>query len=121
MSVCEVRSCKRRAHDGLCKTHRTQRADREFSILIRTRDGACRRCQSTERLQCAHVHSRRYRKIRWDERNAMALCSSCHVWQTHHPLEGEEFFRSVLGDDVFDELRMTAIGKFVPPTRSEEL
>jgi 5-methylcytosine-specific restriction endonuclease McrA len=69
----------------------------------------CRRCGSTQNVQWAHVYSRRYRAIRHDPRNSMCLCSRCHLWQTHHPLEGEAFFRELLGDEVMDELRRIAL------------
>ena len=58
-------------------------ADRAFSLFIRKRDGACRACGSTDGLQCAHVWSRRYHAVRFDERNAVALCRGCHVKFTH--------------------------------------
>ena len=50
------------------------RADRHFSKYIRNRDGECQNCGATEYLQCAHIHSRGYKSIRVDERNAVALC-----------------------------------------------
>ena len=58
-------------------------ADRAFSRYIRQRDGWCRACGSTDSLQCAHVWSRRYHAVRFDERNAIAACRACHVKFTH--------------------------------------
>ena len=62
-------------------------ADVLFSKMIRERDGACRKCGSTEYLQTAHIISRSYKSIRTDPRNAVALCRSCHTYFTHRPLE----------------------------------
>ena len=63
-------------------------ADRLFSQYIRTRDGwACVRCGSPVRPQCAHLHSRIYRAIRWNPDNATTLCQACHVMFTHRPIE----------------------------------
>lgn len=64
-------------------------ADRAFSKYIRLRDGMCRACGDRDptQLQCAHVWSRSYHAVRYDERNAVALCRADHVRYTHHPLE----------------------------------
>lgn len=108
--ICRLARCKRHAGpNGICKTHDTQRRDREFSLMIRDRDGGCMRCGSAEFGQCAHVLSRSYRLTRWDPENAVRLCRDCHAWQTHHPLEGDEFFESI-GIDLH-ALRMRALGK----------
>ena len=86
-----------------------KKADKLFSLYIRARDRECKRCHTTENLQCAHVISRRYHATRWDPLNAMALCRGCHLWQTTHPLEGEVFFKQVLGDGVFEGLATAAL------------
>lgn len=109
---CEIRGCKRRvAEDGVCKTHLLARQDRAAREVVMERDErTCRRCGTGEFPQWAHVYSRRYRAIRHDPLNAMVLCRNCHAWQTHNPLEGEEFFRSVLGEDTMTALRRKALG-----------
>lgn len=112
-ATCRIGRCKRRPLlNGYCGTHNTQRLDRECRARVLERDKwRCRRCFSKERVQWAHVYSRRYRAIRWDERNSMALCYPCHRWQTFNPLEGEEFFRAELGEELMHELRMLALGR----------
>jgi len=60
--------------------------------MIRKRDERCVRCGDSFGLQCAHKVSRRYLATRWSPANAVALCVKCHMWQTHNPLEGDEFF-----------------------------
>jgi 5-methylcytosine-specific restriction endonuclease McrA len=63
-------------------------ADKLFSTYIRTRDDwACVRCGSPVMPQCAHLHSRAYRAIRWNPDNATTLCKGCHVLFTHRPIE----------------------------------
>jgi 5-methylcytosine-specific restriction endonuclease McrA len=66
-------------------------ADAMFSKQIRARDGRCMGQGSgpacSGYLQCAHIISRRYRAVRWDEANAIALCQAHHVYWTHRPLE----------------------------------
>lgn len=83
-------------------------ADRLFAQRIKERDGACVRCGSVEFLQCAHILSRSYKAIRTDERNAVALCRSCHVYFTHRPLEWEQWVRESYGT-LWDELRAKAL------------
>lgn len=76
-----------------------RRADILFSQYIRRRDGKCQRCGSMERLQCAHIVSRAYLTIRWDPRNAMALCAGCHMYFTHHPIEWEMWVDDKFGEE----------------------
>lgn len=73
------------------KTNYMGQADRLFSQFIRTRDGMCYRCGTTENLQCAHIISRSYKTIRTHPLNAIALCRSCHVYFTHRPLEWQDW------------------------------
>lgn len=73
------------------KTALRAKADRLFSLRVRAR-GVCEaafytkvRCNGN--LQCAHLISRRYLRIRWSEENALSLCMAHHVYFTHHELE----------------------------------
>lgn len=59
--------------------------DREFSRLIRERDGQCLNCNRRDHLQCAHIIRRGFKKTRWDEDNAVTLCLWCHHHFTNHP------------------------------------
>ncbi len=80
------------------------RADRAFSRLVRSR-GMCLRCGSRSDLQCCHVFRRGFAAIRWDERNALCLCSDCHGFYTAHPEAWERFCRveGVPWDDLARE------------------
>ena len=67
-------------------------ADRLFSLYIRGRDGwQCQRCGSPYSPQCAHLHSRVYRAIRFSPLNATTLCKGCHVLFTPRPLEWQDW------------------------------
>lgn len=89
-----------------------QEADRLFSLIVRAR-GECEvkqvsKCPSGP-LQCAHIFSRRYRSIRFDEANALCACAGCHQWFTNRPLEWEDWLRARLGNDTYEWLRTRAL------------
>lgn len=80
-----------------------KRADAMFSKYIRERDGECRAGGTDETecstvLQAAHIVSRRFRAIRWDEANAIALCTAHHLKFTLSP----DMWRAWLRDNDFD-------------------
>lgn len=63
------------------------KADREFSLRVRAR-GHCELAgrdavSCLGNLQTAHIFSRRYHAIRWDEDNALCLCAAHHTFYTH--------------------------------------
>lgn len=85
--------------------------DRLFGKIIR-RSGTCTNCGKTRPsvvIECAHGFSRTYRGTRWDEANAWALCSGCHKFYTHRPIEWEDWMRTRLGDEGYQRLRMQAM------------
>jgi hypothetical protein len=64
------------------------KADRLFSLIVRSR-GYCElkglddiKCSSV--LQCAHIETRGVLGIRWEEDNALCICSGHHWWHTNH-------------------------------------
>lgn len=113
---CSRQRCKRPLYaQGLCKTHLREECDRRFSLLIRNRG----RCQSNRAnhagdLQCAHGFSRSYKAIRWDTRNAWALCAGCHTYFTHHPIEWDLWMLDRLGVETYGELRELALTHRMP-------
>ncbi len=107
---CSVLRCKRRlAAAGLCGTHLLQKADKVFSLYIRERDGRCSCCGESHRLQCMHVISRRYRRLRWNPKNAVAGCLMCHAEYTNKPLEWEDWVEQRFGDGTWSALRTEAL------------
>ena len=91
-----------------------------FSEFIRKRDkGICQRCLTQkydttkengsifpawQQLDCAHMHTRRYHSVKWDEENSCALFGGCHLYLDSHPQEKIDFFKQRLGEEGFDLL-----------------
>lgn len=84
------------------------KATRLHAQLVRAR-GACQRCGSTERLQCAHIVGRRFAATRTDETNAWCLCAACHLRLTEHPDEHMHFVAQTIGMAAFDRLKERAL------------
>ena len=65
------------------------KADRLFSLKVR-KIGYCQllfqdKISCSQVLQCAHIIGRANKRLRWDEQNALCICSGHHVWYTHEP------------------------------------
>jgi hypothetical protein len=58
-----------------------------FSKIVRFGKDRCDRCDLFRKLQCAHIFGRRYKAIRFERRNAVALCSNCHAWFDSHKID----------------------------------
>lgn len=88
----EARSKKRQMRSG-----RMRSLDNLFSKIIRTRDGKCLYCGTTENLQCSHVLPRTYLSVRWNLDNAITLCYKHHIYWWHkYPHDAVKWF-----DDLF--------------------
>ena len=59
--------------------------DALWSKRVRERDGKCMMCSSTEKLQAHHYIKCKSRslKYRWDIRNGITLCFTCHLYKVH--------------------------------------
>jgi len=70
------------------KTTLRNKLDKVFSKVIRARDKKCLKCGKQSSLQCAHIASRTHLAGRWNEMNAITLCTGCHLFWAHkEPLE----------------------------------
>jgi hypothetical protein len=74
-------------------------ADRQFSILIRKRDGQCVSCGSTIFLGCSHFYGRGTYATRFDPDNCITLCQ-----QEHEVLEYEK-------EGIYRELMIKRLGE----------
>lgn len=88
------------------KVWSTDKADKEFSLYIRGRDGRCQRCGKTENLQCSHFWSRQHSSTRYDPDNCVALCGGCHIFNWEKEKQGayRDFMLRWLKEDKFKEL-----------------
>ena len=90
-------------------TKTKSKATKLHSLYVRTRDNfTCRWCgacqEDGKQIQCAHIISRSISATRTDERNAIALCASCHWKQSKNPLVWARWIEEELGRPHLDEL-----------------
>lgn len=88
----------------------TRKLDVICSEIVRS-IGCCQKCGELEysKLQCAHIYSRTYRSVRWDLKNLIALCQSCHFWAHRNPILFTEFVKNYLGDYEYESLKQRAV------------
>ncbi len=69
-----------------------------------TARGSCERCGAPGPLQCAHIIRRRYSWTRTDERNAWALCRTCHQAVDTYASHFNALVAKTIGWDLLAEL-----------------
>lgn len=110
---------------GPTRTQLRAKCDRLFAEYVRSH-GQCEAkgvdgIACSERLQCAHVLSRKHLGVRWNPLNALTLCSAHHVWFTHHELHWEIWRDAYVGTGVYALLREDAIAYIGPPDYAKVL
>lgn len=80
--------------------------DALFSEIIRERDQwQCQCCGvKGKQLDCAHILSRKFKRLRHEFRNAITLCRSCHTEFGARPTEFAAFVNRMVGEPNVDEL-----------------
>lgn len=67
--------------------------------------GACERCGNQDNgVQWAHIHPRRYMKIRHDLRNCWALCAGCHQYVDNVSIVAHDLAVATIGEALYREL-----------------
>lgn len=90
--------------------HKTDPADKYFSLYIRTRDKwTCQKCfkyypPPTNLLHCSHFCGRGKESTRFEPLNADALCFHCHQYFTSHPQEHYAWQVAKKGQAMVDKL-----------------
>lgn len=93
---------------------RIDKADKLFSLWIRTRDGwTCQRCHRqykppTNALHCSHFFGRGKESTRYEPLNADSLCYGCHAYFTAHPLAHTDWQVKRKGQATIDKLRLAS-------------
>lgn len=84
------------------------RADSQFSLFIRHRDGRCMNpmCATRERdiskLECSHYWDRGIWITRFDPENCIALCHWCHAkWEDTKQGRYREIMIRIIGEDRY--------------------
>ena len=57
-------------------------------------------------MNASHIKSRRFRNLRWDVRNCICACVSCHRYQHDHPDESYKALVGLLGQKHMDDLQV---------------
>jgi hypothetical protein len=85
------------------------KATRLHSLVVRSR-GRCEACGDADyqKLQCAHVVSRKYNATRVDPDAALCLCWVCHRRFTDWPVEWATFLNGYLGAEKYEAIRARA-------------
>ncbi len=89
------------------KTGLTNKLDRECSRIVRSL-GYCVSCKKSDysKLQCCHIFSRTYRNTRWDLKNLLCLCASCHFESHREPIIFAERVKEHLGEYEYNQLKI---------------
>lgn len=91
------------------KSSLTNKLDKICSEITRS-IGFCVWCGQGdyEKLQCAHIYSRKFKSVRWDLKNLLSLCAGCHFQGHQSPLKFAEFVKTYLGDYEYEALKQRA-------------
>lgn len=91
------------------KTSIGNKLDKICSEITRS-IGFCVWCSMGDysKLQCAHIYSRTYKSVRWDLKNLICLCSSCHFFGHKNPTLFTEFVQSYMGEYEYKALKLRA-------------
>lgn len=113
---CVIRGCVRpQMIDERCRSHAKQWLDRQWSLEVR-KPGECEArgvagVQCGGVLQAAHGFPRTYAKTRHVLLNGFCICAGHHRWFTTKPLHWTEFMKERLGESVYENLRLMALGR----------
>ena len=94
--------------DDICREYTFKRDDYQ-----------CLRCGKSVGLQWAHVYSRRYKTVRWNPWGSMCLCSGCHLWWHHNPVDAIKWLELLWGEKRLAELRLER--RAAKPPSAEEV
>ena len=91
------------------RTNISKRCDALWGQIIKL-PGKCFRCGTTEGLQAAHIIGRAQRVVRWDTRNGICLCHTCHRLFDTYRIDRFFLILSAIGDAKYERLQQKAQG-----------
>jgi 5-methylcytosine-specific restriction endonuclease McrA len=80
-----------------------------FHNVIMERDGhKCLKCDNEETLCASHIYPKgTYRKMEWDDENAVAFCVHCHIYWWHkNPIEAWEWLEKNIAPERLARLKL---------------
>lgn len=91
---------------------KTDKLDKLFSRYVRLKAGGyCKKCGhflGYTGLVCAHFFGRLRHTVRWDERNATALCGGCHYEIDYNCLAKRELMLTLMSPEEVASLERIA-------------
>ncbi len=84
--------------------------DKWFSDVVRQKSGyVCEHCERNDiGMDCAHIHGRRAKSVRWSLDNAVCLCRVCHMNFTSNPVDFTRWLENHVGSahlEILNEKR----------------
>jgi hypothetical protein len=80
------------------------KADIQFSLFIRLRDGACILCGSTRNLECSHYHGRGNPALKLDPLNSHAMCRFHNQAHNNNRKPYRDYMLRTYGQKALDTL-----------------
>ena len=81
-----------------------KQCDDLVSLIVRTRDGRCVTCHTTNRLTCSHLIKRGRASTRFDLKNCNCQCSSCNFRHNQYPEVYTNWWLEHYGLETYREL-----------------
>lgn len=82
--------------------------DSQFSKMVRAKRPICEVCKVRSSSQVHHFYGRRMKSVRFDEKNIIALCFTCHRKFHENPSWAIDWMKRKLGDRELSLLTIKA-------------
>ena len=77
-----------------------------WALAVKERaDFRCEVCGSNSFLNSHHIEGKRNRRLRWDIRNGVCLCSGCHIMKVESAHQSPEWFHFWLEEHRWEDLQ----------------
>ena len=110
---------KSKVHRKISRKGLVKKLDKLVSQIVILRDKKCVVCNSTNRLGCGHLFTRRYYSTRWDLQNCHAQCWKCNFKHELDPYPFTDFYLTKFGKPSYDALHARHV--LVSPVKTWQL